>query len=688
MKKTNTPRTVLRAALFLALPSVAMASPITFETVSDDPGIGLDYERTRSPGYAVIQQFQQASLVTPIDFMAPGAFPHRTGGFPGVAIIDHDRDGDLDVYISNGPGTPNSLFVNQLVETGSLSFIDTGAASGAGAADQDSNGVCFGDLDNDGDDDLVVLGRNEANRLFANNGDGSFTQVTNPGIEGGATSHIGCTMGDIDNDGYLDLFVGNAIDLSNQLGIGPFPFDFNERNLLFKNTGNMSFTDVSASSGALDLAGIDSPDPQPATITWTVSMVDIDRDGDIDIVHGDDQAAVPSAEEPGGGVDRGLLHVLYNDGTGQFTDIPVDENDFSAGAWMGVDFGDFDCDGEIDMFSTNFGDYGQGAAASIFGFSSYDQGEEASRWMFNNGDQSWTDTLADGDAAVFGWGSAVVDLDNDGDQDVVYQGGLDMNVMAFEDNPGMILVNEGCSGSFTGHSTGFPDTDYRRIGTHGLATGDLDRDGRIDIVTSSEHRIPESVVMVPSPDTWGSVFDNTPSYWYEFFPTPDGLVWNGTEAEPGSMTLEMNHTEGTDGSVFLTARGGAGLISNGTVNRSGVGAVVSFTPFFGQQAISPVTAGSGYISQSALEQHFGMGDSPWGTADILWPGGVHNRLYFVWAGEQTTLPEIPCDIDTTDSYWTYRTCVNTSVYAYHAAGEIGWFDVVRLSLSATIAYWD
>ncbi|MEM8963201.1 MAG: CRTAC1 family protein [Acidobacteriota bacterium] len=661
--------------------TTASAGEISFEDFAQDPNSGIEYSRTRSPGYAQVEALQQASLIDPVPFPSSASLPHRAGGFPGIAILDHDDDGDLDIYVTNGPDTANSLFVNQLVETGSLSFIDQGAALGAGLADQDSNGVCYGDLDNDGDDDLVVLGREENNRLLENLGDGSFAEVTPSGLEGGDASHIGCTIGDIDGDGLLDVFVGNATDLENQFGlVGVDPFAFNQRNELYRNDGGLSFSDVSTTSGIHNLLALDTADPQPQTITWAVGMADVDADGDIDIVQADDQASMP-------GPRRGRLHTLLNDGTGYFTDAPVDLNPYSVGNWMSISFGDLNCDGHMDLFSSNFGDYGSAWLGGLFGLPPYPLGLEMSRWLLGNGDGTFTDTVGNGVSSVFGWGSGIVDLDNDGDPDILYHGGIDGYFTTFEDNPGVVLENVDCTASFVQNTTAFRG-DHTLRGTHGVALGDLDRDGRIDVVTTSEHNLPADAPLVPSSAVHGNpAFDNVPAFWFQYLPDANGnFIWTGLSMLPGDMTVELNTTPDVGRSVVVEAVGAVDLVDGGKVNRSGVGALVSFTPKGGQTATLPVVAGSSYLSQNALERHFGLGNRHRGTVDIQWPSGVRNRLYGARAGEHLVFPEIPCSIDSDQSPGSYFRCVSKSLRQLRRAGVISGGQGLRFLASAMRAY--
>ena len=237
-----------------------------------------------------------------------GTQPIKPHGAPGVAIFDHDGDGDLDLYVTNGPGAPNSLFSNQLAETGELAFVDLAVAAGVAATDQDSSGVCYGDVDNDGDPDLYVMGRSEPNRLFENLGNGTFADVTAlSGTAGGSLSATTCSFGDVNGDGLLDLFVGNSFDMATSIPIFIEPFALNERNQLFVNTGGNVFVDDSVGSGIA----------AAQDITWAVALVDVDQDGDTDAVTANDNAGMPFARD--GGVDRGFIRILKNDGGGNFT---------------------------------------------------------------------------------------------------------------------------------------------------------------------------------------------------------------------------------------------------------------------------------------------------------------------------------------------------------------------------------
>ena len=208
------------------------------------------------------------------------ATPEKPRGSPGVALLDFDGDGDLDLYVTNGPGAANSLYANRLETTGALRFEDVAEAAGVAATDQDSTGVCFGDLDNDGDPDLIVLGRSEPNRLFENLGDGTFRDATAESRLGESDlGHTACSVGDVDGDGLLDLAVANSYDWSRREATLVEPWKDNHPNLLFVNESGLRFRDASASSGIRNLTGFQPPRDGAATITWALALVDYTRNG-------------------------------------------------------------------------------------------------------------------------------------------------------------------------------------------------------------------------------------------------------------------------------------------------------------------------------------------------------------------------------------------------------------------------
>src|SRR5947199_3360188 len=329
----------------------------------------------------------------------------------GLAFFDYDHDGWMDIYLTNGtrldanwePGeAPTShLYKNNRDGT----FTDVTEKSGLARTGWQT-GVCVGDYANDGWDDRFCCFWGH-NILFHNNGDGTFTDVTRKAgvydeqIRWGA----GCTWLDYDRDGRLDLFISNYIKLDPEKtpskaepaqcqwkGIpvmcGPrgLPGD---TNVLFHNNGDGTFSDVSANSGIL------KPGPR---YSITAVSYDFDNDGWPDIY-----VAVDS--EPS------ILYHNNHDGT--FTDVAemsgcaYNENGHEQ-AGMGVAVGDYDCDGWLDIFKTNFAD-------------------DTSNLYHNNGDGTFTDEAFASGVGInnqyVAWGCGFMDYDNDGWPDLLQVNG-------------------------------------------------------------------------------------------------------------------------------------------------------------------------------------------------------------------------------------------------------------------------
>lgn len=671
-----------------------------FTEFATEPGSGIGYQRARSASFADFDAIRQDSLTTPYVPNVP-AQPHNPHGQPGVAVLDFDRDGDLDIYVTNGPGAANSLYSNQLEESGDLAFVDVAALAGVDATSQDSTAVCYGDIDNNGYPDILVLGKNEPNRLFKNHGNGAFTEMMASGIEGGSEDSSTCTMGDVNGDGLLDIYIGSVWSQETMTGCILEPFAQNEPDFLYVNNGDDTFTDVSNTSGIRILGGFDPQYEGLPTVTWASAMVDIDIDGDMDIVLGNDQCGY--IEERFGGIDRGFLHVLLNDGTGQFSDIPVILNSQAASSWMGLAFGDLNCDGNLDMFATNFGDYANELVSPL----PYTLGDETSRWFLGNGDGTFTDPMVGTMATPFGWGTAIFDYDNDGDQDIMYHGGIDLNLVALADNPGVIFENVDCSADFDLHVDSFSTNHIRRT-VLGAAIGDLDRNGFLDVVSVSNFNTPTSLPLVPipidffdpngnPPVLYADVFDDLAHFvpWFDF--GPNGAVWNGVDMLPGDLSVELATDNGNNW-VRVLVKGMAGVIQDGAVNRDGIGAILTFTPKHpapglglvdGDTVMKPILGGSSYSSQHALEVGFGLGSDQRGRLEVIWPNGVRNRLYNVRKSEVIRFPEIPCSYDDSWADFTeYNTCLTSALSDLVAAGELSPQDRARFRLSAWFAFYD
>lgn len=611
---------------------------VTFADIAIEPNSGIDeYRRAESPDRdALFDVLRQQPTYTFDDLPAT---PLKSRGAPGVALFDYDGDGDEDIYVTNGPGAANSLYQNQLVETGETRFVDVATAAGVAAISQDSSGVSYGDIDNDGDLDLLVLGVGTPNRLFENQGNGTFVDITEASnIGGDETFSTSASFGDVNGDGLIDIAISNTFNLDNQVPIFAEPFALNEPNQLLINQGDNTFVDASESSG---LTNISSLSPGAATISWAIAMVDYDLDGDLDIIHADDQAAILPTEL--GGVDRGYIQIFNNDGTGQFTNVTAALNLDVAGAWMGLSFGDFNGDGRLDLFASNFGNFG----GSILG-GEVANVDFASRWYLQQEDGTFLDPgLGAVGETPFGWGTSTLDYDNDGDTDILFHGGLDVGPYVDATNPGALLANDGAANFSYDTAALANSTDHQRRNVQGVAVGDLNSDGFVDIVSVSNFDTPEPLPVLPIPTTFGSAFDGVAGFVPTFTPTenPGEFVPSGFELPDGTLSVELSSADNGNNWVEVSALGTVGLTAAGRVNRDGIGAVFSFTPEGGQVALQPILGGSSYASQDSLAANFGLGTAEAGTIEVLWPGGTRNRLYDVAAGSRITFPEIPVSFD-------------------------------------------
>ena len=401
----------------------------------------------------------------------------------GIAFFDYDHDGWLDIYLTNGSRLnekwpaghePTShLYKNNRDGT----FTDVTHGSGLARTGWQT-GVCVGDYDNDGWDDLFCCFWGH-NILFHNNGDGTFTDVTRKAgvyderIRWGS----GCTFFDYNRDGQLDLFVCNYIQLDPAKTAQPgeaancqwkgIPVMCGPRgltgdtNVLYRNNGDGTFTDVSQQAGIL------KPGPR---YSITAVAADFDNDGWPDIY-----VAVDS--EPS------ILFHSNHDGT--FSDIAVmsgcaySENGHEQ-AGMGVGIADYDCDGWLDIFKTNFAD-------------------DTCNLYHNNGDGTFSDvTFASGigiNNKYVAWGCGFVDYDNDGWADIIQVNGHVYPEIAGHEvgqtfkNPRLVYKNLG-NGQFKDVSGTMGPGITERYSSRGAAFGDYDNDGDIDLLVLNMNDIP------------------------------------------------------------------------------------------------------------------------------------------------------------------------------------------------------
>jgi hypothetical protein len=401
----------------------------------------------------------------------------------GLAFFDYDNDGWLDIYLTNGVRfgetyTPENAPTSHLYKNNrDGTFTDVTQKAGIGRTGW-GTGVCVGDYDNDGWDDLFC-GYWGHNILWHNNGDGTFTEVTKKAglYEERVRWGSGCTFLDYDRDGFLDLFVCNYIELDlnkvpvpGQTGYCQWkgiPVMCGPRglpgglNILYHNNGDGTFTDVS------ERAGILKPGPHYAI---TAVSYDFDNDAWPDIY-----VAVDSAPS--------LL--FHNNHDGTFEEMAVMagvayNEDGQEQAGMGVGVADYDMDGWLDIFKTHFED-------------------DTCVLYRNNGDGSWTDvTFVSGvgiNTRYVNWGAGFVDYDNDGWPDIfhvtghVYPEIEQYNLDAQFLSPRIVYRNLG-NGKFKDVSAQMGPGVTARWSSRGCAFGDYDNDGDIDVLVLNMNDVP------------------------------------------------------------------------------------------------------------------------------------------------------------------------------------------------------
>jgi enediyne biosynthesis protein E4 len=444
-----------------------------------------------APGFSFTNVARQAGLdaITTFGGIASNKYLLETTG-TGAAFIDYDGDGLLDLFFVNGTtleGFPagkapiNHLYRNK----GRGAFEDVTQQAGLAASGW-GQGVCVGDYDNDGHDDLFVSYFGQ-NRLYRNDGRGRFDDTTRAaGLQQSRTRWgTGCAFLDYDRDGRLDLFVANYIDLD--LATAPTPRSgvcrykgipvacgppglTGGRNLLFHNRGDGTFEDVSEKAGITRASG---------TYGLGVSTLDFDNDGWVDVYVANDSN--PSA-----------LYRNNHDGT--FTDVAVVSGcaysqDGKPQAGMGVAIGDYDRNGTMDVFKTNFA----GDTSTLYA---------------NTGDGSCEDrTFAAGigmNTRWLGWGTAFVDLDNDGWLDLfltnghVYPEVRQVKTEAGYEQRKIVYRNLG-GGRFVDVTDRLgPPVTTPKAG-RGAAFGDFDNDGQIDVAISNVNDRPDLFRLTGNP---------------------------------------------------------------------------------------------------------------------------------------------------------------------------------------------
>ena len=483
----------------------------------------------------------------------------------GVAVLDYDQDGWPDLFFVNGapegsgrealPGAPTGHLYRNLHDG---RFEDVTKRAGLDGAGGWGQGACVGDYDNDGFPDLYVTFYGK-NRLFHNQGNGTFKEVAGPaGVAGdGRAWGTGCAFVDYDRDGKLDLVVANYVDFDvakvpkpgegltciwkgTPVMCGPRGLP-SSPNLLFRNLGNGKFADVSAASGIQKTSG---------HYCFSTSSLDFNGDGWPDIYVACD--STPS--------------ILYrNNRDGTFTDVAAVagaayDEDGREQAGMGMTVGDYDGDGREDIFRTNFSD-------------------DTSSLYRNNGDGTFVSRIFEAGLALntryLGWGTMFLDVDNDGWLDLILANGhvypeVDTSHLgATYREPRLLYWNVG-GGRFKDISAQSGPGITLPASSRGLATADFWNDGRISVAV------------------------------------------NNMSAQPMLLVNESASTNHWLGVRTVGTRS----------NRDGIGARVSLTASQ-KTWVQQVRSGSSYLSNSDLRLHFGLGAAQKvDRLSVEWPSGL------------------------------------------------------------------
>ena len=491
----------------------------------------------------------------------------------GAIVFDFNGDGLDDVYIVNADG-PNALFRND----GDGTFTDVAFVAGVDDANSWGNGGCAADYDNDGAQDLLVANFGPS-RLFRNNGNGTFADVTAAGLDDlhEEDRSTGCAWGDYDRDGYLDLVVVNHLR-GGQVGLWTEDFeasretkrflDLHDPLSLYHNNGDGTFANVTPLLG-------DTSGPTKTGYVgniWGAGFqpvwVDFDNDGNLDLYVVNDFGfqIQPNVLWRNEGPD--------SEGNWSFRDISRATAAGVSMDGMGVAVGDYDLDGYFDLFMTDFGNSvllrsdGSGSAFT------------------NTANEAGAKLSALSDKARVTWGAAFFDFDNDGDEDLyVVSGHLTVPSQNNPiEQPNVLLRNNG-NGTFTDVSLGSGAEDSG-AGRSGVFL-DFNRDGCLDLfVTNFRQEAKLLQNLCDSGDNW-------------------------LEIEP------------------------VGTRSN----RDGIGARITVAAG-GKRMIREISAGSGQMGQNMMAAHFGLGKAPWADSVMIrWPSGEVQTLANVAANQRLTITE-------------------------------------------------
>src|SRR5437660_8636360 len=494
----------------------------------------------------------------------------------GCAFFDYDNDGWIDIFLLCGtrlggdpPEATNRLYKNNRDGT----FTDVTEKSGLGAVGW-ASGVCVGDYNNDGFEDLFCTYFGQ-NRLYRNNGDGTFTDVTkavglwNDQPRWGA----GCSFVDYNRDGHLDLFVSNYVRFSFEHAPVPgensncnwkgVPVECGPRGLptgrhsLYRNNGDGTFTDVSQQAGIAKAT---------ESYGMTVVAADFDEDGWPDIFVACD--STPS-----------LLFMNNHDGTfreeGVVRGVSLSDDGMEQ-AGMGVGVGDYDLDGHLDLFKTHFAD-------------------DANILYHNDGKANFEDATGSSRLGVetryVCWGAGIVDLDNDGLPDLFMVTG---HVYPQVERTLPQYPNKTPRAVFRNLGKGVFEELIQEAGpgvaaahcSRGCAFGDFDNDGDVDILVINLNE-------------------------------PPSLLRNDLGGKSNWIKVKLEGTKS---------------------NRSAIGARV-LVHYRGKTQAQAVLSQSSFYSCNDPRLHFGLGNSTAADIDVYWPSGLHETFKQVKVNRLITIKE-------------------------------------------------
>lgn len=499
---------------------------------------------------------------------------------PGIAFYDFDHDGWLDVFVPSGTrlgglASDQNLPTNRLYRNNrDGTFTDVTERSGLARTGW-CYGVCIGDYDNDGYDDLFLTYYGK-NVLYHNNGDGTFADVTDKAglAQPNARFSTGCTFLDYDRDGHLDLFVSRYIQVDLKklpargqsracqfegvpVACGPLGLPM-ETCSLYRNNGNGTFTEVT------EKAGIAKPGGRYGL---AAVALDYNNDGWPDIFVACDSSP-------------NLL--FQNNKNGTFSEVGMEagcavNGDGQEQAGMGVAVGDYDADGFLDLFLPHF----SGDTPILY--------RNVKGQFFD--DLTYPAGLAVNTGYV-GWGTGFVDLDNDGWLDIFHVTGtvypeVEKVHKDYKYKTQRVVFRNLGKGQFEEVSSLCGPAVLAPHSSRGCAFGDFDNDG-----------------------------------------SPDVVILN--MGEPPSL-LKNNNSGGNQWLVIKAI----GTRSN----RSAIGAKISVTAG-GLRQVREVLSGSSYLSQSDLRQHFGLGKAQQADeVEIRWPSGHIERLSKISPNQFITVQE-------------------------------------------------